>query len=76
MEYKGGANDRNVIEKNVYDVGAPMKSWLHHQHEMAYITKSASKLGFCCKKGCGPKGSTYLSDNISVTDELMKTELG
>jgi len=33
-------------------------------------------LAFMMKSACGPKGASYVSDNIKVTDELLKTEYG
>lgn len=76
MKYEGGANPREGIAPNVYEVGAPSDSWLHYHHEMAYNQHSMENLAFCSIKAPLGKGDTYLSENISVTDELLKTELG
>ena len=76
MDYTGGANPRDRIEKSVYDVGAPLTAWLHYHHEMAYIGASTKMLGFLCSKAVPGKGHTYVSDNLQATDALMQTELG
>lgn len=76
MEYSGGSNDRNRLEKNVYDVGAPLTAHLHYHHEMAYVGYSTSALGFCCKKATGPKGATYISENVAVTDAILQLDVG
>mmetsp|Transcript_39371 Transcript_39371/g.124961 ORF Transcript_39371/g.124961 Transcript_39371/m.124961 type:complete len:391 (+) Transcript_39371:142-1314(+) len=76
MKYEGGANPRESILKNVYEVGAPNDAWLHYHHEMAYNQFSMKNLAFCSVKSPIGKGDTYLSENLSVTDELMETDLG
>lgn len=76
MKYDGGANPREGIVGNVYEVGAPHNAWLHYHHEMAYNQHSMKYLAFCSIKAPVGKGDTYLSDNLSVTDELMQTDLG
>jgi len=76
MTYEGGANPREGIVKNVYEVGAPHDAWLHYHHEMAYNQHSTKNLAFCSVKAPVGKGDTYLSENLSVTDELMATDLG
>lgn len=76
MDYTGGANPRDRIEKSVYDVGAPLTAWLHYHHEMAYIGASTKMLGFLCGKAVPGKGHTYVSDNLQATDALLDTELG
>jgi alpha-ketoglutarate-dependent taurine dioxygenase len=76
MKYEGGANPREGIVGNVYEVGAPHDAWLHYHHEMAYNQHSMKNLAFCSVKAPLDKGDTYLSENLSVTDELMKTDLG
>lgn len=76
MKYEGGANSRNYIEKNVYDTGAPKEAWLHYHHEMAYVTHSTTKLGFCCNASTEGKGYTYVSDGVKTTDWIMGTALG
>lgn len=35
MKYEGGANPREGIIENVFEVGAPNDAWLHYHHEMA-----------------------------------------
>lgn len=76
MIYTGGANPRNRIQPNVYEVGAPLSAWLHYHHEMAYIAHSTSMLGFLCYKAAPGKGATYVSDNLQATDAILATELG
>jgi len=76
MLYEGGANPREGIIKNVFEVGAPHDAWLHYHHEMAYNQHSMKNLAFCSVKAPFGKGDTYLSENISVTDELMATDFG
>jgi hypothetical protein len=76
MDYTGGANPRQRIEKSVFDVGAPLSAWLHYHHEMAYIGTSTRMLGFLCSKAAPGKGHTYVSDNLQATDALMQTALG
>jgi len=76
MKYEGGANPREGIVTNVYEVGAPSDAWLHYHHEMAYNQHSMKNLAFCSVKAPWGKGDTYLSENMSVTEELLKTDLG
>ncbi len=76
MRYKGGANPRNDLVDNVYEVGAPLHAWLHYHHEMAYISHSTRMLGFLCNKAVEGKGWTFVSDNLQATDALMQTEFG
>ncbi|MEM7704983.1 MAG: TauD/TfdA family dioxygenase [Pseudomonadota bacterium] len=76
MHYKGGANPRDNIEANVYDVGAPLNAWLHYHHEMAYVSHSTRMLGFLCHKAVQDKGYTFVSDNLQATDAILKTEFG
>lgn len=76
MNYDGGANNRNYITKNVYDVGAPIESEIMFHHEMAYVNRTPSKLSFCVEKMPSNKGWTYVSDQIALTKELMKTSFG
>lgn len=77
MEYKGGSNWRNYIEPNVYDTGAPKESWIHYHHEMAYVRASPSSIGFCAKTALPDgRGATYVSEQVQVTEELLKTEFG
>lgn len=76
MKYEGGANPREGIMQNVYEVGAPHDAWLHYHHEMAYNHFSMKNIAFCSIKAPLGKGDTYLSENMFVTDELLKTDLG
>jgi alpha-ketoglutarate-dependent taurine dioxygenase len=76
MEYEGGAAARESIAPNVFEVGAPDDAWLHYHHEMAYNEHSMKNLAFCSIKAPAGKGDTYLSENMSVTAELMRTDLG
>lgn len=76
MRYEGGANPRDNLEPNVYEVGAPLQAWLHYHHEMAYVGNSTKLLGFLCKKSVCGKGHTYVSDNIKATEAILETELG
>ena len=76
MDYKGGANPRDALEPNVYEIGAPLPAWLHYHHEMAYVGRSTSMLGFLCKSAAPGKGATFVSDNVAATDALLATEFG
>lgn len=76
MKYEGGANPREGIIENVYEVGAPHDAWLHFHHEMAYNKHSMRNLAFCSVKAPVNKGHTFLSENMQVTDELLKTDFG
>jgi hypothetical protein len=76
MNYKGGANPRDALQPNVYEIGAPLRAWLHYHHEMAYVGRSTSMLGFLCKAAAPGKGATYVSDNIKATEALLDTEFG
>jgi hypothetical protein len=76
MRYKGGANPRDDLEPNVYEVGAPLQAWLHYHHEMAYISRSTRMLGFLCRSAVAGQGETYVSDNVRATDAILETELG
>lgn len=81
-KYEGGANSRGEITKNVYDVGAPNEAYLHYHHEMAYVKQSVRYLGFCASKVIKPtaeepyRGMTFLSENIGVTKDVLKTAFG
>jgi len=80
-EYKAGANSRDSVDRqevNVFDTGAPLSAFLHYHHEMAYVSKSVSKLGFCCKYSTRDpsKGATFFSDTVGTTDMILQTELG
>ena len=50
MRYEGGANPRDDLEPNVYEVGAPLTARLHYHHEMAYVGTSTRMLGFLCRR--------------------------
>ncbi len=76
MIYTGGANPRDSLEPNVYEVGAPLQAWLHYHHEMAYVARSTTLLGFLCHKSLPGRGHTYVSDNLQATDALLATDFG
>ncbi len=76
MEYEGGANPRDLLMPNVYEVGAPLQAWLHYHHEMAYIGHSTRMLAFLCRKALPDRGFTFVSDNLQATDGILATELG
>jgi hypothetical protein len=76
MPYRAGANPRGVLEPNVYEIGAPLRAWLHYHHEMAYVRTSTSMLAFLCKRAVPGRGATYVSDNLRATEALLETELG
>ena len=74
--YKGGANPRDSLEPNVYEVGAPLSAHLHYHHEMAYLSKSTRMLAFLSHKTFKGGGYTYVSDNLQATDALLATDFG
>lgn len=76
MRYEGGANPRDDLEANVYEVGAPLQAWLHYHHEMAYVGTSTKMLGFLARSAVHNKGQTFVSDNLQATDAILQTELG
>ena len=76
MRYEGGANPRDDLEPNVYEVGAPLTAWLHYHHEMAYISHSTRMLAFLGHKALARRGATYVSDNLQATDAILATEFG
>ena len=77
MEYEGGANPRTRIQPNVYEVGAPLSAWLHYHHEMAYVGRSTSAIGFLCRHALpAGRGRTFVSDSIAATDALLATSFG
>jgi len=77
MEYRGGSNWRNRIERNVYDTGAPASSHIHYHHEMAYVRRSPSSLGFMAASALPDgRGATFVSDQVAATKALLETELG
>lgn len=76
MRYEGGANPRDDLEPNVYEVGAPLQAWLHYHHEMAYVGTSTKMVGFLARSAVQDKGQTFVSDNLQATDAIMQTEFG
>jgi len=77
MEYDGGSNPRQRIEPNVYEVGAPLSASLHYHHEMAYVGRSTSAIGFLCNAALpAGRGRTFASDSIAATDALLATDFG
>jgi hypothetical protein len=85
MPYDGGANPRDNIAPNVYEIGAPLTAWLHYHHEMAYVGRSTRVISFLAKDVLpqpGPgdhgvsRGATFVSDSIGATDKLLSTEFG
>ncbi|MFT5200937.1 MAG: alpha-ketoglutarate-dependent taurine dioxygenase [Candidatus Aldehydirespiratoraceae bacterium] len=76
MVYEGGSNPRESLEKNVFEVGAPLSAHLHYHHEMAYVAKSTRALAFLCKEALPDRGATYFSDGLASTDFMLSTELG
>ena len=74
--YEGGANPRKAIEKNVYEIGAPLEAWLHYHHEMAYIGSSTKMVSFMAHKMPEQGGATFVSDNCQATDALLATPFG
>ena len=76
MRYEAGANPRDKLEANVYEVGAPLQAWLHYHHEMAYVGTSTTMLGFLARHAIGDRGPTFVSDNIRATDAILETDFG
>ena len=76
MRYKGGANPRDKLAKSVYEVGAPLEAWLHYHHEMAYISRRTTLLGFLCNKALPDRGYTFVSDSLRATDAILETDFG
>lgn len=88
MSYDGGANPRDNIAPNVYEIGAPLSAWLHYHHEMAYVGRSTRVISFLAKDVLpmgaddptatlgASRGATFVSDSISATDKLLSTEFG
>lgn len=76
MRYQGGANPRDNLDANVYEVGAPLSAWLHYHHEMAYVSHSTRMLAFLGHKSLPGRGATYVSDNLQATDAILKTDFG
>lgn len=75
-KYEGGANPRKPLEKNVYEVGAPLEAWLHYHHEMAYIGSSTKMVSFLAHKMPKEGGYTFVSDNVQATDAILATPFG
>ena len=76
-DYQGGAFSRKKLSDVVYDTGTePINLYSHPHNEMAYLPRFPR----CVLLGCTamPKkgGETLVSDNIAVTREILKTELG
>ena len=57
-------------------MGAPLDAWLHYHHEMAYIGRSTTMLGFLCHKALPDRGHTFVSDSLRATDAILETEFG
>jgi len=76
MHYEAGANPRNHLAPNVYEVGAPLHAWLHYHHEMAYVGTSTTMLAFLARHAVAGKGQTFVSDNVRATDAILATEFG
>jgi len=77
MDYDGGSNPRQRIEPNVYEIGAPLSAWLHYHHEMAYVGRSTSAIGFLCNAALpAGRGRTFVSDSIAATDAILATDFG
>ena len=81
--YTGGANPRDALEPFFFEVGAPSKAALHYHHEMAYVATSVDALAFSCSAALKGResngvrqGSTYLSDNVAATAQLIQTPFG
>ena len=76
MEYEGGANPRDKMEGNVYEIGAPLVARLPYHHEMAYVSKSTKLISFVCIDALPDRGATFVSDGVASTDALLATEFG
>ncbi|MEL7186568.1 MAG: TauD/TfdA family dioxygenase [Pseudomonadota bacterium] len=76
MKYEAGANPRDRIEPNVYEIGAPLVAHLHYHHEMAYVGESSTMLGFMAKTAIDDRGATFVSDNVAATDAILATDFG
>jgi len=88
MNYEGGANPRDNIEPNVYEIGAPLTAWLHYHHEMAYVGRSTRVISFLARdvlpmpdddplaRPGASRGATMVSDSIGATDKLLSTDFG
>jgi hypothetical protein len=76
MVYEGGANPRDKMEGNVYEIGAPLVARLPYHHEMAYLGKSTSLISFLCLDPLPDAGATFVSDGVASTDAMLATPLG
>jgi hypothetical protein len=76
MTYEGGANPRDRLEGNVYEIGAPLVARLPYHHEMAYVSKSTSMISFVCVDELPDRGATFVSDGVATTDALLATAFG
>jgi hypothetical protein len=76
MTYEGGANPRDRMEGNVYEIGAPLVARLPYHHEMAYVGKSTSLISFLCLDPLPDAGATFVSDGVAATDAILATPLG
>jgi len=77
MAYDGGSNPRGRLEPNVYEVGAPLGASLHYHHEMAYVGRSTSAIGFLCAAALpAGRGRTFVSDSIAATEAILATPFG
>ncbi len=76
MVYTGGANPRDTLQPNVYEVGAPLTAWLHYHHEMAYVGTSTKMLAFLCNKSIEGRGYTFVSENVGATNAILATDFG
>ncbi len=76
MDYRGGANPRDALEANVYEVGAPLAAALHYHHEMAYVGASTEMVAFLAKRVVPGRGATFVSDNVRATEALLETDVG
>jgi hypothetical protein len=76
MRYEAGANPRDRLEPNVYEVGAPLEAHLHYHHEMAYVGSSTTMLAFMAKSRVVGRGATFVSDNLQATDCILATDFG
>ncbi len=79
--YDGGANPRDHIAPNVYEVGAPLEASLQYHHEMAYVGHSHEAIAFLAQHAIDDptdplRGATFVSDSIAATDALLATEFG
>jgi len=78
MTYQGGTQPRLNIGKNIYDVVAsePQHIYIHPHNEMSYLSRFPQCIVFGCTAIPETGGETIISDNVAVTHEILKTELG